>query len=294
MGAFKPEYAGALKYNKLNKVHLREVDLDEKWLQDRIAEDPTILGLGELTLIEREKLQPKGRLDLLLSDAESGIRYVTEIQLGSLDESHIIRSIEYWDIERKRFPQKEHMAVIVAEDVTTRFLNVLSLINSTVPLIVFQLDCSQFEGNLFLNFVKVLEHVELVDEEDSSVEKTDATYWANHAHKESMAIVAKLTEIFKSIDTQTSLTYNKPHIALGGEGKRNYAWFHPRKSPYLNFRMLFTSEEFEKAKGMAEEAGFTILQPKKNRFSFNLKMKDINENPDLFNQLAQISKKASF
>ena len=80
MGVFKLEYAGALKYNKLNKVHLREVDLDEKWLQDRIAEDPTILGLGELTLIEREKLQPKGRLDLLLSDAESGIRYVTEIR----------------------------------------------------------------------------------------------------------------------------------------------------------------------------------------------------------------------
>ena len=31
-----------------------------------------------------------------------------------MDESHIIRTIEYWDIERRRYPQYEHVAVIVA------------------------------------------------------------------------------------------------------------------------------------------------------------------------------------
>ena len=44
-----------------------------------------------------ERRQPKaGRLDLLLSDPESLTRYEVEIQLGSTDESHIIRTIEYW------------------------------------------------------------------------------------------------------------------------------------------------------------------------------------------------------
>ena len=48
-------------------------------------------------------------------------------QLGKTDESHIIRTIEYWDIERKRYPQYDHTAVIVAEEITSRFLNVIGL-----------------------------------------------------------------------------------------------------------------------------------------------------------------------
>ena len=30
--------------------------LDEKWLQDQIAADPSILGLGELDLKDRERI----------------------------------------------------------------------------------------------------------------------------------------------------------------------------------------------------------------------------------------------
>jgi hypothetical protein len=32
--------------------------------------------------------------------------------LGATDESHIIRCIEYWDIERRRYPAYEHCAVL--------------------------------------------------------------------------------------------------------------------------------------------------------------------------------------
>ena len=38
---------------------------------------------------------------LLLQEADGHGRYEVEIQLGASDESHIIRTIEYWDIERK-------------------------------------------------------------------------------------------------------------------------------------------------------------------------------------------------
>src|SRR3989442_11609419 len=41
--------------------------------------------------------------------------------------SHIIRTIEYWDNERRRYPAYEHIAVLVAEQVTARFLNVIGL-----------------------------------------------------------------------------------------------------------------------------------------------------------------------
>jgi hypothetical protein len=43
-----------------------------------------------------------GRFDPLLEDPdpEAATRYEVEIQLGATDESHIIRTLEYWDIER--------------------------------------------------------------------------------------------------------------------------------------------------------------------------------------------------
>ena len=94
----------------------------------RIAEDPTMLGLGNLVLKDKERIQPRaGRLDLLLQDQdpETSHRYEVEVQLGSSDESHIIRAIEYWDIERKRYPQYKHSAVLIAEDITSRFLNIV-------------------------------------------------------------------------------------------------------------------------------------------------------------------------
>ncbi len=116
---------------KLNSVSLNRTEgLSERWVQDQIAEDPTILGLGDVVVKDKERMQPNaGRLDLLLQDPETLKRYEVEIQLGATDESHIIRTIQYWDIERKRYPQYEHAAVIVAEEITSRFLNVIQLFN---------------------------------------------------------------------------------------------------------------------------------------------------------------------
>ncbi len=69
---FKPE-------TLLLKTHKT---LDEKWVQARIAEDPSILGLGSLVLRDRERSQPgAGRLDLLLQDPETLRRYEVELQL---------------------------------------------------------------------------------------------------------------------------------------------------------------------------------------------------------------------
>ncbi|WP_197728476.1 hypothetical protein [Rhizobium ruizarguesonis] len=81
-------------------------EMSEKWIQAKIAEDPSIPGLGDLVLRAQERIHPKaGRLDLLLQDPDNARRYEVELQLGATDESHIIRTIEYWDIERKRYQQ---------------------------------------------------------------------------------------------------------------------------------------------------------------------------------------------
>jgi len=70
-------------------------EFNERWVQDLVANDPPILGLGDLVLRDRERVHPRaGRLDLLLQDPETKRRYEVEIQLGSTDAEHIIRTIE--------------------------------------------------------------------------------------------------------------------------------------------------------------------------------------------------------
>jgi hypothetical protein len=152
-----------------------------KWVQKLIAQDPSIIGLGDLVLRDQERIHPRaGRLDLLLQDAETKRRYEVELQLGSTGEAHIIRTIEYWDIERKRYPQYDHCAVIVAEDITSRFLNVISLFNGTIPLIAIQMQALRIGENETLVFTTVMDEMSrgLVDEdEDAEAAPTDRAYW---------------------------------------------------------------------------------------------------------------------
>jgi len=130
------------KILKPEKIDIKNhPEITEKMIQEKIAEDPAIIGLGDLVLKDKERVQPRsGRLDLLTQDPDTNRWYEIEIQLGKTDESHIIRTIEYWDIEKKRYLQYDHCAVIIAEDITSRFLNVISLFNGFIPLIAIP-DC---------------------------------------------------------------------------------------------------------------------------------------------------------
>ena len=65
---------------------------------------PQYSGWVKLSFWDRERPQERaGRLDLLLTSPEQDLRYEVELMLGATDESHIIRCIEYWDIERRRY-----------------------------------------------------------------------------------------------------------------------------------------------------------------------------------------------
>ena len=150
----------SIEVKKLLPVDLRSAGLDEKWLQEQIKEDPAILGLGELEIAGREHRQPiGGRIDFLMRDAEAETYYEVEVMLGALDESHIIRTIEYWDIRQRR-PQFEHHAVIVAESITARFFNVLRLLNRAVPMIAIKLSAFRVGDSIVLHPVTVVDVVE--------------------------------------------------------------------------------------------------------------------------------------
>src|SRR6266511_1756336 len=187
-----------LTYLKPERVMLKNhPEFNERWLQNKIADDPSLLGLGDLVLKDRERLHPKaGRLDLLLQDAEANRRYEVEIQLGATDESHIVRTIEYWDIERKRYPQYDHTAVIVAEDITSRFLNVIALFNGAIPLVAIQLSAIRLGEQVSLVFSKVIDEVQrgLVDEDEEIAEATDRAYWERRGSRQTLALTDELLD----------------------------------------------------------------------------------------------------
>ena len=74
-----------LKFIKPKKINLKNhPTYNEKWIQNHIVEDTTILGLGDDIIVkDEERHQPHaGRLDLLLQDSQN-LRYEVEIQLAN-------------------------------------------------------------------------------------------------------------------------------------------------------------------------------------------------------------------
>ena len=282
-----------MKYEKLTKLSIRNhPELSERWVQERIAEDPSILGLGDVILKDKERMQPgAGRLDLLLQEAESSRRYEVEIQLGKTDESHIIRTIEYWDIERKRYPQYEHTAVIVAEEITSRFLNVISLFNGTIPLMAIQMTALQLGDTVTLSFTTVLDQVQfgLVDEDEEVQEATDRTYWESRGSKASMAIVDELLEVVQTLNPHLQLKYNKFYIGLATDGQpNNFVIFRPTKNAVrIALRVRKTDEVDE----LVEVAGLDVMDyaTREARYRMRLQKGDVTKHSDVLRRLLEQS-----
>lgn len=136
--------------------------------------------------------------------------FTVELQLGPCDPDHIIRTIEYWDIERKRYPQREYCAVIVAENITSRFWNIIHLFNQSIPLIAIQLDVRQVGDKFTLNFIKVLDAIEYGVEEEEISEPTDRAYWETKSTPEMLSIVDSLKTFLDKFFPEIDLNYNKP------------------------------------------------------------------------------------
>lgn len=282
-----------MKFVKPDIISLKNSpEYNEKWLQARIEEDPSLLGLGELQFRDTEKmLVGGGRLDTILYDPEDKKRYEVEIQLGKSDESHIIRTIEYWDLERKRNPQYEHCAVIVAEDITSRFLNVLSLFNGFIPLIAIQVKAVIVEDKISLFFTKVLDETkfDLLDE-DSVVEPTDRSYWESTASKVSLKLTDKIINGLGDITSEYKLKYNKHYIGIEKGGvANNFISFIPRKSAVI---MQIKLEKVEEVDEKLENSNLDTLSYDKQwkQYRIRLYTKDISTDLTLIKELVAKAK----
>jgi len=273
---------------KMERISLKNnPEIKEDMIQKFIFDDPTVLGLGELTSIQREKIQPQGgRLDLLFAD-DNNTRYEVEVQLGATDPSHIIRTIEYWDTEKKRYPQYDHCAVIIAEEITGRFMNVIQLFNGSIPLIAMQVSAYKNGDDISLTFTKIIDRVTLGNDEDEEVETTDRNYWENRSTSKMMKNVDEAFKDFGDLAVGYELKYNKFYIGLSKEGLvKNFIEFKPKKNYfYLIVKGTESSEKIEKIENANLEVSY-IANWKEYQIRFN-SIDEYRKNRDLIRELVK-------
>ena len=246
------------KLINMERISLKNSSLvKEDMIQEFIFNDPTVLGLGDVTPIQREKIQPAGgRLDMLLASDDKGTRYEVEIQLGATDPSHIIRTIEYWDTEKRRYPQYDHCAVIVAEEITGRFMNVIQLFNGAIPLIAIQVSAYKNGDDISLSFTKIIDRVSLANEDEEDYEPTDRSYWERRSTTSIMKNVDKIFAELGELTQGYELKYNKFYIGLSKEGiVKNFIMLRKKKS-FLYF--VIKGEENPEMIEKIENAGLDI------------------------------------
>lgn len=284
-----------VRYEKLTKLSIRDhPELRESWVQARIAEDPGILGLGDVVLKDKERIHAgAGRLDLLLQEMDGFRRYEVEIQLGKTDASHIIRTIEYWDIERKRYPQYDHTAVIVAEEITSRFLNVIGLFNGVIPLVAIQMSAVQLGDAVSLMFTTVLDQVRLglVDEDEEVHEATDRAYWEKRGTKATVAMADDLLAVVKTLDPALELKYNKFYVGLAKDGlPNNFVIFAPQKNAIrVEVRLPNTEARSE----MIKSAGLDLIayDSRWRRYCIRLDKGELKQRGDALRELFEAAYK---
>ena len=276
-----------IPHEKINLKH--HPGFNEAWLHDRIAENPAVLGLGDVRVIDRERASgAAGRLDMLLFDEDNGRRYEVEIMLGQTDQGHIIRTIEYWDVERRRYPAYEHVAVIVAEDITTRFLNVMALLSGSIPIVAVQLDALRVGEHVVLNFVQVLDQTDLrVDDtaEDSGGGQVDRGFWDQRAGRALMEICDQVLAVVREASGQpTEFNYLRWYIGLRTNGVvRNSVTMSPKPTKGV-IQLHFRNIDGASWKERLEEAGIAVQSKHKRRMRATLGADDFTKHRELICQ----------
>jgi len=274
-------------------LKIRDCGYDENWLQEQIAARPAILGLGDLVFVEREKRQVSGgRLDILLKTHDGDAVFEVEVMLGETDGSHIIRTIEYWDLEQSQDPKRKHFPVLVAEDVTRRFFNVIYRFSHSIPIIAIKANIVDLEGRKALHFTTILNaYEESAFEERASGEIVDEKYWQEKASS-TLAHAKKLQELFSRVLGEMKLGFTKIYIRLRHDGEIYFSL--SRSSGKSTFKTWLKGAEIPAAKAALDNGHITYDvkpypdAPEWQSIGWKVDQNSIQENASLFQEIAKL------
>jgi hypothetical protein len=261
---------------------------NEKWLQDQICDNPSILKLGDLEFVTREKTQWKnGRLDILLKNEDEDKMFEVEVMLGETDEKHIIHTIEYWDNEKRKFPLLQHFPVLVAESFDRRFFNIIHLFSQVIPLIAIQVNLVEVARQQSLHFSKIIDTYQPPEESDGKGEKIDEGYWINNAPW-TVETAKTLLEIIASIFPNGQLHYTKARIVIVEDGE-GYVWIRKRASDKSQIKLWFKEQMLPSAMALLDKAGINSTT-KNQEISFITDSKTLKDCANTIVEFAKISK----
>jgi hypothetical protein len=239
-------------YVPSKRVALKELSLPESWLEEKIREDHTILGLGGITkTVFQRRYKKAGRVDLVLMDEENSILYCAELMLGEVDESHIVRCVEYWLSESRKAANKgwSVIAVLAAERVReSRYFPVIEFLSQKLPLTVLEVTALNVSGNTTLTFTKFFDgqdQVEQSESEDADQGRlaVDKEFWVNKRPAPIIRIADSLAKLFQSADNRLSITYLQGFWGLKlGEKPKNFVSISP-KQKFVNVRACIRDTE---------------------------------------------------
>lgn len=273
-----------VKFGK--KVFIRNAGKDEYWLQDTIYENTSLLGLGDLQPLNKEKSQSTGgRLDILLKDREDNTMYEVEVMLGETDPSHIIRTIEYWDNEKRKYPQRQHFAVLIAESFNRRYFNVVQLLSLNIPIIAIRADLLEVNSEYILNFAKILDvYVEPEDtgEETLVNESTwnDKSNWTLNTAK----------EFFSHIENDNrKLNFTQSYISIIINGRNAYHFEKRTKPTSILWFNVKDDEKVDSIKRLFDEGNIVYNYNRYKNFVLNyIDLDMIKKNVELFLKINNI------
>ncbi len=268
-------------------VSLSSLGLDETWLQNQIWDNPSCIGLGDLEGVSREKITSSGgRLDVLLKNPVDDTMYEVEVMLGNTDPSHIIRTIEYWDLVKRKWPQRQHFAVLIAERITKRFFNVIQILSGAVPLIAIQANIVKSPTGHSLHFTKILDVYEEVDDEvGQDNDNYDEEYWGKKS-SETLAAAHRLLEITGPIYKDAHLHYCKWSINIV-RGSYNQMLVRDRSGGNILIEFRYGSKREEIAQLL--EAHSIQYNDKYQHFVFAMSIQRAATEVELFSQIAQLN-----
>jgi hypothetical protein len=202
---------------------------------------------------------------MLLKDPEDDSMYEVEIMLGETDETHIIRTIEYWDNEKRKWPKRQHHAVLVAESITRRFYNVIQLLSHAIPVVAVQAAIIEADGKRILHFSKILDtYEEPEDDENGISESHDEEYWGKKAPW-TVETAKALASVVQPIFGEAIVNYVKNYINITVHGK-NYLWMHRRKAGKSLIGFWFTEKLLIEAQKTFDAAGVSYVKKKERIF----------------------------
>ena len=273
------------------KIFIRNAGKDEFWLQDIIYDNPKILGLGDLVVVNKEKKQSSGgRLDILLKEPTENLMYEVEVMLGETDPSHIIRSIEYWDNEKRKYPQRQHFCVLIAESFDRRYFNVIQLMSLNIPMIAIQTDLLEVNNDKILNFSKIIDIYVEPEEDEEDLKQVNESTWNKDAQWTNLC-TKELYNSLKEKHNRINLRYTQSYISINIDGRNAY-WFCKRMKPTSAlFFSVKDDEKVEAIKKKLEEKDIGYTYNRYKEFMLNVDLKSLKNNIELIYEIHVIRNK---